>query len=122
LALGLGNTARVSIDRAGAEWGLLQRETFGEASQLVRYTASFALVRPCDAAQPREPKAPVSADPALRGAQRQPCLRSDACERDSLFQMWAELAVSIKGARRRRDSESPAKGRGARGALDAYAK
>ena len=76
----------------------MQCETFGEASQPVRYTPTFALVRPSGAAQSRKPKTPVSADPALRSAQRQPHLRSDACERDSLFQMGTEFSVSIKGA------------------------
>jgi hypothetical protein len=76
----------------------MQCETFGEVAQVVRYTAAFALVRPCGAAQPREPKSPVSADPALRGAQRQACFRSHACERDGLFQMGTKFPVPIKGA------------------------
>jgi hypothetical protein len=40
----------------------------------------------------------VSTEPPLRGAQRQPRLRSNARERDSLFQMGTEGSVPIKGA------------------------
>jgi hypothetical protein len=53
---------------------------------------------PTGAAQPDQPKPPISANPALRGAHRQRHCLGDTRERRIVFQMRTKLLVTIKGA------------------------
>ena len=98
LAAGPRDAADFPINGAGAERRSFQRQPFGEAAQIVRYTAPLSLVDAASADQPDQAKPPISTDPALGRAQRQRRLLGDARKRRILFQMRPKLAVPLQGA------------------------
>ena len=97
LAAGPRDAADFPVNGAGAERRSFQCQAFGEAAQIVRYAPPLSLVGSASADQSDQAKPPISANPALRGAQRQRRLPGDAHKRRILFQMRTKLVVPLKG-------------------------
>jgi len=93
-----GDPANFPMDRARAERGPLQRETFSEMNEFLRQTAALALVRPSDTGQAGQSEAADTGSPNLSCTQWQRGFHGHARQRHVLLQVRPKRLVAIEDA------------------------